>query len=321
MMVIKFSALVTSCLLLLAAGVQITYGPSRAAIPDPATCVEAVLVEPRKLQSIALALESAVNSKNAHFDQFTIAHGNQNAEYVRELVANSTILRRKRDEGTLIFRHLEVNDLGGDGHRLPAIKRCQECAGMMSTNLTKEDTETETEDDLQHHDEYSKVLKSRKFWEGFTCDRSLLMQSDTVLCANSNVHLSDFMEYEYVGAHTPRLDKWYPGDRMHLNGGLSYRNRKGMLRCIDEVPSLPEGQQKWLTKLPEDSFFSTCEQLKQPSKGQIKPFGIDCANTYMGPEFAPFGVHKPWGGRYPEYSESNLKHCEGARELMWHMKQ
>merc|ERR1719401_933119 len=78
-------------------------------------CVEAVVLDPRRLQSIAMALESAVytpvaDNPERHFDVYTIGHGDSNGEYVRQLVENNPTLREQRDLGTLRFQRFDLDD-------------------------------------------------------------------------------------------------------------------------------------------------------------------------------------------------------------------
>jgi hypothetical protein len=298
MLVIKLIVLLTSRLLPLAAGIHFQAHLGLEAVLDPATCLEAVIVEPRKLKTISTALESAAHSKNAHFDVFTIAFGEENGDYVQQLVQNSTVLMSLRNQGALRFRKLPFKDLGGNS---------LDDMGHMELSSHR-----------GHHDQYSHVLKSTEFWEGFTCDRILLLQSDTVLCSNSEVQLSDFFKYEYVGGHTRNLDRHYFPGRRHLNGGLSFRNRVGMLRCIKAVASYPEDIRLWLEKLPEDGFFSNCKEMEQPSGLATRRFAIASGSYEMDPGEVPFGVHSPWQeSSCVGCRKSNLQHCVGAIKLLW----
>jgi hypothetical protein len=169
------------------------------------------------------------------------------------------------------------------------------------------------EEDLEHHDQYSRVLKSKEFWKGFTCDRILLFQSDSVLCSNSNYSLSSFYEYDYIGGPNGNAAKGYAKGRMHLNGGFSFRRRAGMLRCIDEAASM---DQDWFDMMPEDAFFSNCTALKQPTPGKAKEFAIDNGKFMMREDYIPFGAHKPWreASCHP-CKQENMRLCGGAMEL------
>jgi len=298
MVFIRLLILTTSCLLQLAAGIQSYTFLGQEAQPiavDPASCLEAVIVEPRKLRTIATALESAALSNNADFDLLTIAVGDENGEYVKQLVQNSSVLLKLRMQGLLRFRKLPFRDLGGNSF----------------------DGTNRTANPRGHHDQYSRVLMSAEFWEGFTCNRILLMQSDTVLCSNSNVKLSDYFKYEYVGGRTHNLDKKYFPGRRHLNGGLSFRNRLGMLRCIKSLASYPDDVRLWLDQLPEDGFFSNCKELEQPSGPVLRRFAIASGSFEMEPDQVPFGVHSPWQeSSCKGCSKSNLQHCVGAIKLL-----
>jgi len=307
MSVVKLGVLVTLRLLSLAAGVHLQTQRGQdtdLTALDPATCVEAVVVEPRKMKSMGTALLSAVRAKKSHFNVFTIAHGQTNGNFVKAMVRNDTTLNSLKQKGKLRFRSLPFDDLGGDKTADPDLA---------------DPGRIQMEADLEHHDQYSRVLKSKEFWNGFTCDRILLLQSDTTLCSNANWGLEHFSMYEYIGgrnAHAGERD-YLPG-RMHLNGGFSFRNRNGMLRCIDAVGSMNSTWQALFNRMPEDAFYSNCVELKQPAIGRLKAFSIDGGAYKMDENIVPFGVHKPWqeascnGCRF-----DNMRFCGGAIELLW----
>jgi hypothetical protein len=172
------------------------------------------------------------------------------------------------------------------------------------------------EGDLRYHDQYSRVLMSKEFWKASVCDRILIMQSDTVLCSNSEVRLSEFFDYEYVGGYTPKMRK---GARRHMNGGLSFRNRFGMLRCVQGRSSNASHASH---PISEDVFFSGCEDLKQPSVAMMNRFSIDNAHEIMEQKHVPFGVHKPWSKAFRgNHPVSNMMYCDGAKELRQNMIQ
>jgi len=307
MSVVKLGVLVTLRQLSLAAGVHLQTQRGQdtdLTALDQATCVEAVVVEPRKIKSIGTALLSAVRAKNSHFDRFTIAHGNLNQQFVKDMARNDTELHSLRLKGKLRFVRLPFEDLGGDKTADPD---------------DADPGRLETEADLMHHDQYSRVLKSKEFWNGFACDRILLLQSDTTLCSNAKWGLDHFSMYEYIGGRNGHAgEKDYLSGRMHLNGGFSFRNRNGMLRCIDAVGSMNGTMQAWFDRLPEDAFYSNCKELKQPAIGRCKAFSIDSGTYRMEKTIVPFGVHKPWqeascdGCRF-----DNMRLCGGAVELLW----
>lgn len=307
MSVIKVIVLVSSCLLSPAAGMHLQtqrgQQPDLTAL-DPATCFEAVIVEPRRIKSMSTALLSAVNAKNAHFDLFTIAHGQLNGDYAGGMVQNDTTLRSLKKRGKLRFLSLPFEDLGAD----------KTAKDPRFAHLTG----TVADADLEHHDQYSRVLKSQQFWKGFACDRILLLQSDTTLCSNANFGLDHFSMYEYIGGHNSKARQrdYLPG-RMHLNGGFSFRNRLGMLRCIEAVNSMTPKMRRAFVGLAEDAFFSNCKELEQPTDLRCKEFAIDAGRYKMVEDFVPFGVHKPWQeSGCNECKEANMRICGGAVNLL-----
>jgi hypothetical protein len=227
-----------------------------------------------------------------------VAHGTGNADYVRHLVHSSKVLRADERSGRLRFLNLRVGDFDNPGTAwLDRFGPHDTNASDGSGNL----------DLVTYHDGYSLLLKSRRFWDSFKCDRILLMQSDTVLCRNSDKRLSEFFEYEYIGGHTPNMNH---GSRIHINGGLSFRQRAGMLRCLQH--------QTQQDAIEEDSFFSQCEELQQPPVDVLDRFAIDNAWKPMSAKSVPLGVHKPWVSDHGN-DASNMAACEGARDLRENM--
>ena len=103
---------------------------------------------------------------------------------------------------------------------------------------------------------YSALLKSRAFWEAIPAEKILIFQTDTALCSRSPYTIQAFEHLPYVGASytatgVGRNSHW--GEHAFYGaGGLSFRKKSSMLRCIATRSAEAEGD------LPEDVFFSDC---------------------------------------------------------------
>lgn len=90
--------------------------------------------------------------------------------------------------------------------------------------------------------DYNRLLTSKRFWRNMP-DKVLIFQFDSMLLRDG---IEDFMEYDYIGAPIKHCD--FP----IMNGGLSLRDSKAMLKVINHVPY--QGEQ-------EDVYF--CRGLQQ----------------------------------------------------------
>jgi len=260
---------------------------------DAATCVEGVLVEGRALNYTIVALESAVGVPG--IDLLTLAHGKSNSRWAEELVVSSKILHREFLRGRLKLLPMPVHDL---------------------------EMRSPLQWGIGYNDEYNRLMTSPSFWKLFKCDTILLFQSDSVFCRNTEVRLSEFLQYPYIGGITPGFDAGekeiqegekeeeleaniiLPPPRRYLNGGFSLRKRPEILKCIAQERGQMNGHM-------EDDFYSHCETLAQPPVSVANRFAID--NAHIIPSEAPLGVHKPWGDG--PYHQEVMHLCEGAEKL------
>lgn len=79
--------------------------------------------------------------------------------------------------------------------------------------------------DVNSIEDYNQLLKSVSFWETFKEDRILIFQKDSMLLRKG---IEDFYEYDYIGA------SWHFAPFVG-NGGLSLRNPKAMIDCINKI--------------------------------------------------------------------------------------
>jgi Protein of unknown function (DUF5672) len=80
---------------------------------------------------------------------------------------------------------------------------------------------------LTNHKAVSSFLTKPWVWEQLApADHILLFQADSIICANAQQHVDDYLQYDMIGA--PIAD----GAGQGYHGGLSLRNRKKMLQIV-----------------------------------------------------------------------------------------
>jgi hypothetical protein len=146
------------------------------------------------------------------------------------------------------------------------------------------------------------ILTSASFWHQVQGDKVLLFQIDSVLCSNSLSSITEFLEYDFIGA------PWYIGGC--CNGGLSLRNRIKILQMLESgavhYKSNDINEDGWFTKnLP---YFN----------GRIAPVSIAkkfSVETIYHPR--PFGIHKPHISTIGLENMKNLcNECPEARSIV-----
>jgi hypothetical protein len=122
------------------------------------------------------------------------------------------------------------------------------------------------------------ILTSPSFWREVQGDKVLLFQIDSVLCSNSSSKITDFLEYDFIGA------PWYIGGC--CNGGLSIRNRIKILQMLES------GAYNYRPHdINEDGWFT---MYLPYFNGRIAPVSVAqrfSVETIYHPR--PFGIHKP----------------------------
>ena len=92
------------------------------------------------------------------------------------------------------------------------------------------------------------------YWEKVQGDRVLVFQEDSVPCSHSLQNITDFFDYDYIGAPW----SWYP---YVGNGGLSLRNRTALIRLLKENKEVVVNQssnRKWYMEDYTIGLFKFC---------------------------------------------------------------
>lgn len=127
---------------------------------------------------------------------------------------------------------------------------------------------------------YQRLLMSQTFWEAFSEEYLLIVQSDARFCHASGKHVEDFVGlYDYIGA--PWVNQSAPS--CVGNGGFSLRNRAAMISCCVNGPLDRNAQ--------EDMAFSVClkhKRFRLPTCELAASFAVE---TWVPPDTVPLGVH------------------------------
>jgi hypothetical protein len=128
----------------------------------------------------------------------------------------------------------------------------------------------------------NELLTTPKFWERVRGEKILFFQIDSVMCSNSPHKITDFLQYDYVGA--PWDPSWFAFSKTEFvgNGGFSLRSRSKTLALLALIP--------YDRKLPEDVWYGL--NLRRVN-GSVAPMNI--AQTFAVESIyydRPLGAHR-----------------------------
>lgn len=128
----------------------------------------------------------------------------------------------------------------------------------------------------------NQLLTDASFWRIIRGEKILFFQIDSIMCSNSPHKITDYLQYDYVGA--PWNPTWYP-KYLVGNGGFSLRSRSKTLALIALMAYNGEK--------PEDVWYA---QNLHRVNATIAPVNI--AKTFAVESIyyeRPVGVHRfPW---------------------------
>jgi hypothetical protein len=128
----------------------------------------------------------------------------------------------------------------------------------------------------------NELLTTPAFWKRVRGEKILFFQIDSAMCSNSQHKVTDFLQYDYIGA--PWDLSWFSFNKTHRvgNGGFSLRTRSKILALLALVP--------YDNKMPEDVWYA---QNMHRVNGSIPP--VEIAKTFAVESVyydRPLGVHK-----------------------------
>jgi hypothetical protein len=145
-----------------------------------------------------------------------------------------------------------------------------------------------------------KQEKKEKLDEYIPTEIFMVFQTDSMICPEYKDLLSQFLQYDYVGA--PWKDNCFKGGVG--NGGFSLRRKSKMIQIIKNCEYNGEA---------EDIFFSkSCYQvsINKPDAAKASEFSNEM--TYNKKSF---GIHKFWSHHLPEYVNNKEVNCSGLKTL------
>ena len=138
--------------------------------------------------------------------------------------------------------------------------------------------------------QYNNLFKQTSFWNKVDAENILVFQTDVVLCGDSQYKIQDFLKYQYIGCpynnqYIGKDEKGVWGKDHHFYGigGLSFRKKSFMMKCIEDNPSI-DGN------FPEDVLFSNC--VASGNKPENATILNQFCTQFYGYEKS-FGIHKP----------------------------
>ena len=129
------------------------------------------------------------------------------------------------------------------------------------------------------------LLTTPNFWKRVRGEKVLLFQIDSAMCSSSPHKVTDFLQYDYVGA--PWDLSFFIFDRKYRvgNGGFSLRSRSKLLALLELIP--------YDNKFPEDVWYA---QNLHKVNGSIP--SVEIAQTFAVESMyypRPVGIHRfPW---------------------------
>jgi len=148
------------------------------------------------------------------------------------------------------------------------------------------------------------LLTPATFWHQVQGEKILYFQIDSVICSNSSYKLTDFLEYDFIGAPWP--------DGGCCNGGFSLRSRKKMLQLFES------GRARY--RLHETNEDVWLHRNLPRFNGRIAPNHV--AKTFSVESVyypRPFAVHKPNLERLGSVNMKRLcSDCPEVRTISFH---
>jgi hypothetical protein len=142
------------------------------------------------------------------------------------------------------------------------------------------------------------LLTSASLWHQVQGEKILYFQIDSVICSNSSYKLTDFLEYDFIGAPWP--------DGGCCNGGFSLRSRKKMLELFES------GRARY--RLHETNEDIWLYRNLPRFNGRIAPNHIAKKFSVESIYYPrPFAVHKP---NFERLGSVNMKRlCNDCPEV------
>ncbi|CAF2330533.1 unnamed protein product [Rotaria sp. Silwood2] len=148
------------------------------------------------------------------------------------------------------------------------------------------------------------LLTSPSLWRRVQGDKVLYFQIDSAICSNSSYKLTDFLQYDFIGA------PWYVGGC--CNGGFSIRSRTKTLQMLEH-----DGVKFPLHQINEDGWYTTNLPRFNAIVAPISIARTFSVETIYHPR--PFAVHNPYINLIGKDNMSRLcNECPETRTISSH---
>jgi hypothetical protein len=167
-------------------------------------------------------------------------------------------------------------------------------------------------------DQVSAFLTSPYLWRDLApASHVLLFQADSIICANSELRVEDFLKFDFVGA--PIDLNMGKGD-VGMNGGLSLRNRTLMLDIVQRFDWATERKLALDPESPpvayEDQwFYAKMQSLNRDAAGRDDWDGRHVARLPDQEEAMKFAVESIWYDKPLGYHQVPHWHWDRVEEV------
>lgn len=150
-----------------------------------------------------------------------------------------------------------------------------------------------------------------EFWQSINHEKILTFHADSVLCSYSKYKISDFLEYDYIGAPWRKNGGPQEYEGRVGNGGLSLRSKSFMIKLLTQYPQ-KEANNKKIRNLPEDFYLNRRIALLSgvhlPNYRIARRFSIENDHHGLDGHNVAAGIHRHYIKRKSEF-EKLVKIC------------
>jgi hypothetical protein len=164
--------------------------------------------------------------------------------------------------------------------------------------------------------EYSALfVQADPIWGRVEAEHILVFQTDTAACGAFPGSADDFLGFAYAGCSVDERvglhGYWGHDNAFYGSGGLSFRTKSSMLRCIrDGIPYAAADPQA-----EEDLFFSNCLEASPHRRPNATALARLCTmNLFMAKSF---GAHQIGRWLHKSHRAAFLEYCPEARALQF----
>lgn len=131
--------------------------------------------------------------------------------------------------------------------------------------------------------DYNSLMTSKRLWRNLSNFESVIVfQHDSQLVRHG---IEDFLQYEFCGAPIA----WFQNPFNLMNGGLSIRSPKAMMRVINSIDYDGDAEDLFFCKslYQLNGFMPTCDEAKKFSVETLwhdSPIGVHAPEKYLSVE-------------------------------------